>query len=79
MPGPQGKGATRPPAKVLLALPPLYQGNGSYTESPKGVRDVQFVMPGSRPRPVELLEVDSSAVPQPFVDPSIFNKWRGKS
>lgn len=28
---------------------------------------------------VELLEVDSSAVPQPFVDPSIFNKWRGKS
>ncbi|KAK1984642.1 hypothetical protein LZ30DRAFT_585791 [Colletotrichum cereale] len=75
----EAKEAPKPPVKVELALPSLYQGNGSYTENPKGVRDVQFVMPGSRTRPVEVLHVDSTAVPQPFVDPAVFKEWSGKS
>ncbi|WDK11267.1 hypothetical protein CGRA01v4_02546 [Colletotrichum graminicola] len=73
------KEAPKLPVKVDLALPPLYRGNGSYTENPKGVRDVQFAMPGSRTKPVEVLHVDSTAVPQPFVDPAVFKKWSGKS
>ncbi|GJC85087.1 hypothetical protein ColTof4_06996 [Colletotrichum tofieldiae] len=91
MPKPDAKEASKLPVKVELALPPLYRGNGSYTENPKGVRDVQFVMPGSLPKPdaarslkltvvaVEVLRVDSTAVPQPFVDPVIFKEWSSKS
>ncbi|OHW93280.1 hypothetical protein CSPAE12_08229 [Colletotrichum incanum] len=79
MPKPDAKEASKLPVKVELALPPLYQGNGSYTENPRGVRDVQFAMPGSLPKPVEVLRVDSTAVPQPFVDPVALKKWCGKS
>ncbi|KAK2046808.1 hypothetical protein LZ31DRAFT_177210 [Colletotrichum somersetense] len=53
----EAKEAPKLPVKVSLALPSLYRGNGSYTENPKGVRDVQFVMPGSRTKPGEALSL----------------------
>ncbi|KAK1690280.1 hypothetical protein BDP55DRAFT_344175 [Colletotrichum godetiae] len=48
MPEADAKEALKPPVKVGLTLPAVYQGRGSYTESPKGARDVHFAMPGSR-------------------------------
>ncbi|CCF38594.1 hypothetical protein CH063_09644 [Colletotrichum higginsianum] len=77
MPETESKAIRRPPVKVELALPPLYQGKGSYTQTPKEARDVQFALPGSRSKPVEVLQIDSAAVPQPFVDPAVFKKWGG--
>lgn len=96
MPETESKAIRRPPVKVELALPPLYQGKGSYTQTPKEARDVQFALSGSRSKPgetaclktryalmkltvfaVEVLQIDSAAVPQPFVDPAVFKKWGG--
>lgn len=75
MPESEAKKAPKAPVKVGLALPAVYQGRGSYTENSKGVRDVQFVMPGSRPKQVDVLQVDSTATLQPFIDPAVFQKW----
>ncbi|OHE93514.1 hypothetical protein CORC01_11200 [Colletotrichum orchidophilum] len=79
MPESDAKEAPKPPIKVALALPAVYQGSGSYTESSKGTRDVQFAMPGSRLKQVDVLQVDSTATSQPFVDPAVFQKWISKS
>ncbi|KAF6833355.1 hypothetical protein CPLU01_05549 [Colletotrichum plurivorum] len=69
----------RPPKKVSLGDPPVYRGSGSYTESRKGYRDVQFAAPGSRRKPVDFVQVDSADVPQPFIDPTVFKQWQKKS
>ncbi|TDZ40204.1 hypothetical protein C8034_v010812 [Colletotrichum sidae] len=53
MPEPQSMGSTRAPKSIPLALPAVYQGSGSYTESPRGFRDVQYVKPGSKQKPGE--------------------------
>ncbi|KAK2733324.1 hypothetical protein CKAH01_08458 [Colletotrichum kahawae] len=62
--------------KVELALPPVYQGIGSYTAARRGARDVHFAVPGSasRQKPVEVIQVDTTAVPQPFLDPAVLKK-----
>ncbi|OLN82864.1 hypothetical protein CCHL11_08377 [Colletotrichum chlorophyti] len=73
------KKSIKAPEKVELALPPVYRGNGSYTVIPKGGRDVQFVLPGTRRNPVETLRVNSTAIQQPFTNPAVLSTWRGKS
>ncbi|KAF3798130.1 hypothetical protein GCG54_00000152 [Colletotrichum gloeosporioides] len=71
-----GKQAGKTPRKIELALPPVYQGSGSYTEARRGTRDVHFAVPGSasRRKPVEVIQVDTTAVPQPFLDPTVLKK-----
>ncbi|KAL0935250.1 uncharacterized protein CTRU02_209841 [Colletotrichum truncatum] len=79
MPDMKGECSAKHPEKVLLALPPVYQGKGSYTETPRGYRDIQISMPGSRSKSIDVIQVDTTALPQPFLDPTVFRQWQTKS
>ncbi|PNH35852.1 hypothetical protein VD0002_g7929 [Verticillium dahliae] len=63
-------------APVSLTFPPPYQGQGSYTESPRPQRDVQYILPGGAVSEVETISVYTSAIPQPFLQPAVLQKWK---
>ncbi|TDZ20715.1 hypothetical protein Cob_v006622 [Colletotrichum orbiculare MAFF 240422] len=66
-------------SKLMLLLHPRslsaskcqnHRGSGSYTESPRGFRDVQYVKPGSKQKPAKATQFNSANIAQPFLDPT---------
>ncbi|KAK5992663.1 hypothetical protein PT974_06078 [Cladobotryum mycophilum] len=63
----------RLPVKRVLKPPPKPSSDVHSTKTSKS--EVQFILPGSLPDP-DVLRVNTSSVPQPFLEPSILEKWR---
>ncbi|CAG9989812.1 unnamed protein product [Clonostachys byssicola] len=62
--------ATKRPVKLTFKPAPE---PSSHTHCPKPSSELKFVLPGTKPEPEEVL-VDTTATPQPFLDPEILTK-----
>ncbi|KAM3067550.1 hypothetical protein ACMFMG_000134 [Clarireedia jacksonii] len=61
----------RPLLKGSLHPPKVHTSNLSYTQPPTSRDDLSI---GAQGKNVKVVEFSSSAIPQPFLDPSIFQK-----